>query len=191
MLLLLLPSRRAQPKRTTLLLWSALAVSLAVGVLIGRSAALWQLHLCSSAQQPSQAQSSLAPAVSVFSADIDRQPASQTEDAEVERASAVPPFVQQLPPDWQERWWRADNGSGRANGTIADAHCLPFHATPDRPACPMPRTDDGLVREVHVAYSVCGRAVLEQAVTSLKSLILHRHASVTLHVWLLLSPHAE
>ena len=102
-------------------------------------------------------------------------------------SSQSSPYVQSLDADWQRHWLGRSNVSGYR--TIADADCLLFHETAERKRCVLPRTNNELVREAHVAYSVCGHDVQEMAVTSIKSFILHRHSSVTLHVWLILSPY--
>ena len=107
----------------------------------------------------------------------------------IDDSSHAAPHVQSLDADWQRHWFGRSNVSGYR--TIADADCLLFHETTGRARCILPRTNDELVREAHVAYSVCGEGVREMALTSIKSFILHRHSSVTLHVWLILSPYAN
>jgi len=100
------------------------------------------------------------------------------------------PFVQSLAPDWQRHWFKStSNDSSSEYLTIANADCLLFHSTANRTACRLPQTRDDAVTEVHVAYSMCGTSILDTAMTSLKTLVLHRHSSVSLHVWLLLSPY--
>lgn len=113
-------------------------------------------------------------------------PADQPHPRVVHLLSGAP-YVQELDAaDWQARWWGGANASSYR--TVADAQCLLHHQTDTMALCPLPRTDDELVSEVHLAYSVCGTAVLELAMTSVKSFILHRHSSVALHIWLFLSP---
>ena len=126
----------------------------------------------------------LQPAQPVYSSPItattEMPPSSSSSSAE------SLPYVQSLDADWQQHWLGSSTVS--AYRTIADADCLLFHETNARPRCVLPRTNDDLVREANVAYSVCGPNVREMALTSIKSFILHRHSSVTLHFWLVLSP---
>ena len=89
-----------------------------------------------------------------------------------------PPYVQSLDADWQRHWLSSSNVStpNSTYRTLADAICLPFHETANRTQCVLPRTNDELVREAHVAYSVCGSGVREMALTSIKFVHTSTHA---------------
>ena len=115
-----------------------------------------------------------------------RPPPFLNPTAAANASSADLPYVQSLDAEWQRHWLRPSNAS--LYHSIADAECLPFHETEERKRCVLPRTNVELVTEAHIAYSVCGEGVREVALTSVKSFMLHRHSSVTLHVWLLLQP---
>ena len=100
----------------------------------------------------------------------------------------LPPYVQSLSPDWQQRWLGGPTANSSTYRTIADATCLLYHQTDERQRCVLPRTDVELVTEMNVVFVMCGEGVRELTVTSMKSFMLHRHPSATLHVWLMVSP---
>ena len=176
--------------------WATLLAALAAGILIGQSIAvyLWalQVTVTSFQQRPITAgcsHDSHLPAAELFAAAASSLPVLRWQDNGTATTRSLPPFVQELPSDWQSTWFRSD--MRRPYESIADAQCELLHCNASSAhavPCALPRVQEGLVTEVHVAYSVCGLAVQELALTSLKTLLLYRHSSVTLHVWLLLSP---
>ena len=101
-------------------------------------------------------------------------------------SSSIP--VQSLNSNWQSTWLTGPNHTTTYR-TIANATCLLYHKTAERPQCILPSTNDDLITEMNVVWTICGETVRELAITSMKSFILHRHSTTKLHIWLLLSPY--